>query len=144
MTDVRTDIAATITADFATLAQTIADACPAPAGHRWESPASELLWWQGDVIDSTRHGASIFLRCVDPALSEEVRYHVEVRWFPRAVDLSGVRIRERQEAMLWCTRGPRRGGFHNLLDAPEIFPKADTVEALGAIAATTLRRILWR
>lgn len=140
----RARLAEAITADYTTLARELILACPAPAGHRWDVPRhSELHWWCGDVIESTRHGASVFVRRVGAENHDPDQIHVEVRWFWKNNGTDTVSRRTRHEAILWCVRGPRIGGFRNLLDASESFPKAERIEDLAAVIAATLGRILW-
>jgi len=141
--DARARLADAIAADYAMLARNFIAACPAPARHRWAAdPRQQLFWYRGDVVGSTCHGASIILRA-EPAVEGDERFHAELRWFRKAEREEPRRRQSRHEAILWCEHGPRRGGFRNLLDASENFPKADTVEDLAAIAAATFRRILW-
>lgn len=140
----RARLADAIAADYTTLARELILACPAPVGHRWHVPRHHALhWWCGDVIKSTRHGASTFIRRSSADDRDPDQVHVEVRWFRRLDEPGSEDLRARHEAILWCERGPRIGCFRNLLDAGETFPKAATVEELAAVIAPTLRRILW-
>ena len=139
----RARLADAIAADYTTLARELILACPAPAGHRWDVPQrQELRWWCGDVVESTRYGASTFIRRSDADDRDPDQIHVEVRWFRRHGERDPA-DRVRHEAILWCERGPRIGGSRNLLDGNESFPKAETIEKLAATIAATLRRILW-
>ncbi len=140
----RARLADAIAADYTTLARELILACPAPPGHRWDvSSQQELRWWGGDVIESTRYGASTFIRRVDPDDRDPDQVHVEVRWFRRQDGVTSGDHRAPHEAILWCERGSRVGCSRNLLDAGEIFPKAASIEELAAVVAATLRRILW-
>ena len=140
----RARLADAIAADYTTLARELIPACPAPPRHRWDvSRRQELHWWGGDVVESTRYGASLFIRRDSADDYDLEQVHVEVRWFPRHPDSDQERRHHRHTAILWCEKGPRIGGFRNLLDASESFPKAATVEELAATIATTLRRMLW-
>lgn len=140
----RARLAEAIAADYTTLARELILACPSPAGHRWDAPRhSELHWWCGDVVNSTRYGASIFLRRNGPSDYDPDQIHVEVRWFSKndSPDVPGRRARH--EAIVWCEKGPRVGGFRYLLDASESFPKAEHIEDLAAAIAATQHRTLW-
>lgn len=140
----RARLADAIAADYTTLARELILACPAPAGHRWDVPRrSELRWWCGDVVESTRYGASAFIRRVGTGDQDGDQIHVEVRWFWKNDGSDRESRRTRHEAILWCERGARVGDFRNLLDPGESFPKAETIEELSATIASTLRRILW-
>lgn len=140
----RARLADAIAAEYTTLARGLIFACPAPVGHRWDVPRHQALhWWCGDVIESTRHGASIFIRRSSADDRDPDQVHVEVRWFRRLDERGSENLRVRHEAILWCERGPWGGGFRNLLGAGETFPKAETVEELAAVISATLRRILW-
>lgn len=133
-----------IAADYTNLAREIICACPSPPRHYWDVPRQrELYWWAGDVIESTRHGASLFLRRMPTDSSDPDQLHVEVRWFPKDDGPHRPGHRRLHSAIVWCEQGPRNGGFRNLLDAPESFPKAETIESLAAAIAATLCRILW-
>jgi len=140
----RARLADAIAADYTTLARELILACPAPAGHRWDVPRySELHWWCGDVVESTRHGASLFIRRARAEDPDSDQIHVEVRWFWREDATVALGQPARHEAILWCEKGPRSGGFRNLLEANESFPKAERIEDLAATIAARLRRILW-
>jgi len=100
-----------------------------PPGHRWEFWESELTWFDHDVLASTRHGASIYLRRSPPDEADVQQLYIEVRVFwnenekrPRR---SGMR------AALWVERGERFDfRAKSLLSPGPLFIHADDRDAL--------------
>ncbi len=122
-------IRAKIADDFATIHTDLRGITP-PAGHRWEICPSELIWFAGDVLESTRHGASIFLRRFPRNERDGCQIHIEVRLFwsensdprPKAGAM---------RAILWAQHGEPAGfRSQSLLDASPAFIREDGREAL--------------
>ena len=122
-------IARRIAADFESAALRITT-LSAPAGYQWRESPGALSWFAGDVLASTRFGASIFLSRVPFDADDPDQVHIEVRLFWNHSPGEAQRVGAHR-AILWCERGRRFAGQNrSLLGRPALFLRAATIEAL--------------
>jgi len=130
--DVKTRIESDIARKYAVLHERITAEIAPPPGHRWEHRSDELLWFLQDTVQSTRYGASIFLRRDTPDDADENQIHVEIRWFWKAPDYapSDLKAARRNEyGILWVKKGlPFHGQNQELITDDERFVHADTID----------------
>lgn len=101
-----------IRADFERLRDLAATLDPVP-GHTWRAPRSELSWWAGDVLESTKSGASLFLQRESCDWHDPRQLHVEIRVFWAQQGEPATFGTHR--AILWCEYGSRFAGKHRTL-----------------------------
>lgn len=134
-------IRAKIAVDFAAIHESL-HSIAVPAGYQWEACPSELTWFVGDIVASTRHGASVFLRRVLRDHHDARQAHIEIRLFwsensdpkPRAGAM---------RATLWAEHGERIGfQSQSLLAAPATFISADDRDDLVRALRTRIEAVL--
>ena len=126
-------VAATIAREYRAAGDRFAAAVPAPDGHRWSADArQELGWFGGDVLESVRYGASIFLRREPRCWEDLDQLHIEVRltWSRSAGQTPDLAARR---AILWVQQGPCFvGRSRDLLGQTSRFLHHDLLEPLLA------------
>jgi hypothetical protein len=135
------DLASHIRVDFETAVARLL-ALPAPAGHAWRRSPGALTWFAGDVLASTRFGASIFLSRMPFDPHDPNQLHVEVRLFWNSTAGEAQRAHAHR-AILWIERGQRFAGQNrSLLGRSSSFLEAGTIDALCDAIEHPIRAIL--
>jgi hypothetical protein len=117
-------------------------ALPAPAGHAWRQCPGALTWFAGDVLSSTRFGASIFLSRMPFDPHDPDQLHVEVRLFWNSAAGEAQRAHAHR-AILWTEQGRRFAGQNrSLLGRSSSFFDARTIDDLCGAIKRPIREIL--
>lgn len=126
-----TALAETIRRDFAAIGASLCAISP-PNGHAWSSDDHELNWFGRDILLSTRHGASIFVRRSVNDLHDPTQLHIEIRLFwndngnPKPTPGT-------MRAIVWAHRGIQINfKSQSLLDSNAAFLHAGSCESLTA------------
>lgn len=123
--DLVSQIGADFEAAFARLSALLA-----PTGHAWRQSPGALTWFAGDVLASTRFGASIFLSRMPFDPHDPDQLHLEVRLFWNRSAGEAQRAHAHR-AILWIEQGRRFAGQNrSLLGRSSSFLYADTIDAL--------------
>lgn len=138
----RSSIESQIRAEFAFATLRLARIA-APSGHDWRSAEDSLTWFGGDVVSSTRHGASIFLDRTEPDAYDPDQFHIEMRLFWDHHD-AGIAERPARRAILWATQGQRIGFRAKGLfrSANPLFLYASDIDQLLAQAIPTIEQAI--
>ncbi len=121
-------LAKRIEEEFAQIGAHMSKTHPVP-GHDWRAPSNELRWWAGDVLRSSRHGASVVLQRSVNDFDDPEQLHVELRLFWNDTHYEqrfGV-----HRAIIWVEQGAWLYGRHKDLLAPASrFVHATSIDVL--------------
>ncbi len=126
---VRDRLARRIQPDFTAIGAHMARSYAVP-GHDWQARPLEHRWWKGNVLQSTRNGASVMMRRCTPDDHDQRQLHIELRLFWCENDRKPHR-KIGHRAILWVTYGGRICGHNrSILASSAAHLTAPSIEAL--------------